>query len=212
MNHDTNRKDHAMRVWIDSTELNASDSISDALDQAREHSEQSGRLIIDISADGQPINDDILENPPNDHAGISELRLTTTDPVAFLTETLHSARETITLVREDQGTAADHLRTGQLEPAVESLTAVLTGWQALRDVVGQSAVLADIDLSTIKVQATTAEACINKLGQTLSEIRDNLTSQDWSSLGDAIEYDLDEQAQQWDAMLQAMAQRVQQRV
>lgn len=201
-----------MRVWIDSTELQASDSVSAALDLARDHSEESGRLIIDIMADGQPIDDDMLENPPSDTAGISELRLTTTDPVAFITETLHSARETIILVREDQGTAADHLRTGQLEPAVESLTAVLTGWQALRDVVDQSAILADIDLSTIKVQATTADACIARLGKTLGEIRDNLTNQDWSSLGDSIEYDLDEQAQQWDAMLEAMALCVQQRV
>ncbi len=199
-----------MRLWIDSIELEASSSISDALDTAREHSEQSGRLIIDILADGQPIDDALLENPPSDTAGIGELRLTTTDPVAFLTETLHSARETITLVREDQGTAADHLRTGQLEPAVESLTAVLTGWQAVRDVVGQSAALAEIDLGAITFAGTTADACIAKLGQTLGEIRTNLTSQDWSSLGDTIEYDLDEQAQQWDEMLLAMAQRVKQ--
>ncbi len=201
-----------MRVWIDNTELQASSSLSDALDQAREHSEQTGRLIIDIIADGQPIDDDMLENPPTDEAGISELRLTTTDPVAFLTETLQSAREAIMLVREDQGSAADHLRTGNLNPAVESLSAVLTGWQAVRDVVGQSAALADIDLSTLAFQNTTADACIAKLGETLGEVRDNLTRQDWSSLGDTIEYDLDEQAQRWDSMLEAMAQLVKQRL
>lgn len=201
-----------MRVWIDNTELQASSSLSDALDQAREHSEHTGRLIIDIIADGQPIDDDMLENPPTDEAGISELRLTTTDPVAFLTETLQSAREAIMLVREDQGSAADHLRTGNLNPAVESLSAVLTGWQAVRDVVGQSAALADIDLSTLAFQNTTADACIAKLGETLSEVRDNLTRQDWSSLGDTIEYDLDEQAQRWDSMLEAMAQLIKQRV
>ncbi|MAO24691.1 MAG: hypothetical protein CMJ35_09225 [Phycisphaerae bacterium] len=198
-----------MRVWIDNNELQATDSVSNALDLARDHSEQSGRLIVDIEADGNPIDDAHLDNPPEDDAGINELRFTTTDPVAFLVETFASARESLALVREDQGTVADHLRTGELEPAVEALNAVLTGWQAVGDVVGQSAELAQIELEGFEFGGTKALDCFAKLGQTLSEVRDNLTQQDWSSLGDTIEYDLDEQAQQWDAMLDALTQRVQ---
>ncbi len=198
-----------MRVFIDETELDNNDSIADALDAAREHAEHAGRLIVDIHADGEAIDDELLDNPPSDSAGINELRLTTTDPVAFLVETFASARESLELVREDQSTAADHLRKGELEPAVESLNAILTGWQAVGEVVSQSAELADIDLNTFEFDGTTASVAIEKLGDTLFEIRTNLTHQDWSSLGDAIEYDLDDLAKQWDALLDALAQRVQ---
>lgn len=198
-----------MRVFIDNTELEANTSVADALDAAREHAENDGRLIIDILADGQTIDDALLDNPPADNAGISELRLTTTDPVAFLMETFASARDSLALVREDQSTTADHLRKGELEPAVEALNAVLTGWQAVGDVVAQSAELADIDLNTFEFEGTQARGPIEKLGDTLFEIRTNLTHQDWSSLGDAIEYDLDDLAKQWDALLGALAQRVQ---
>lgn len=198
-----------MRVYIDNTELEANNSIADALDAAREHAENDGRLIIDIIADGQTIDDAMLDNPPSDNGGISELRLTTTDPVAFLMETFASARESLALVREDQSTAADHLRKGDLEPAVEALNGVLTGWQAVGDVVAQSAELADIDLNTFEFDGLQAKGVIEKLGDTLFEIRTNLTHQDWSSLGDAIEYDLDDLAKQWDALLGALAQRVQ---
>lgn len=198
-----------MRVYIDNTELEANNSIADALDAAREHAENDGRLIIDILADGQTIDDAMLDNPPSDSGGISELRLTTTDPVAFLMETFASARESLALVREDQSTAADHLRKGDLEPAVEALNGVLTGWQAVGDVVAQSAELADIDLNTFEFDGLHAKDVIEKLGDTLFEIRTNLTHQDWSSLGDAIEYDLDDLAKQWDALLGALAQRVQ---
>ncbi len=198
-----------MRVYIDNTELEANNSIADALDAAREHAENDGRLIIDILADGQTIDDAMLDNPPSDSGGISELRLTTTDPVAFLMETFASARESLALVREDQSTAADHLRKGDLEPAVEALNGVLTGWQAVGDVVAQSAELADIDLNTFEFDGFHAKDVIEKLGDTLFEIRTNLTHQDWSSLGDAIEYDLDDLAKQWDALLGALAQRVQ---
>lgn len=197
-----------MRVFIDETELDNNDSIADALDAAREHAENAGRLIVDIHADGESIDDELLDNPPSDSAGINELRLTTTDPVAFLVETFASARESLELVREDQSTAADHLRKGELEPAVEALNAILTGWQAVGEVVSQSAELADIDLNTFEFGGTTASAAIEKLGDTLFEIRTNLTHQDWSSLGDAIEYDLDDLAKQWDALLEALAQRV----
>lgn len=198
-----------MRVYIDNTELEANNSIADALDAAREHAENDGRLIIDILADGQTIDDAMLDNPPSDSGGISELRLTTTDPVAFLMETFTSARESLALVREDQSTAADHLRKGDLEPAVEALNAVLTGWQAVGDVVAQSAELAAIDLNTFEFDGLHAKDVIEKLGDTLFEIRTNLTHQDWSSLGDAIEYDLDDLAKQWDALLGALAKRVQ---
>ncbi|MCR9075239.1 MAG: hypothetical protein NXI07_04295 [bacterium] len=198
-----------MRVYIDNTELEANNSIADALDAAREHAENDGRLIIDILADGQTIDDAMLDNPPSDSGGISELRLTTTDPVAFLMETFTSARESLALVREDQSTAADHLRKGDLEPAVEALNAVLTGWQAVGDVVAQSAELAEIDLNTFEFDGLHAKDVIEKLGDTLFEIRTNLTHQDWSSLGDAIEYDLDDLAKQWDALLGALAKRVQ---
>ncbi|MHA7812144.1 MAG: hypothetical protein ACX94C_01950 [Phycisphaerales bacterium] len=197
-----------MRVYIDNTEIQASTSIADALDAAREHADNGGRLIIDILADGQAIDDELLENPPSDDAGIAELHLTTTDPVAFLTETFASARESLTLVREDQTTAADHLRTGELEPAVEALNGVLTGWQAVGDVVAQSAELADIDLNSFEFDGQQAKDVIEKLGDTLLEIRANLTHQDWSSLGDCLEYDLDDLAKQWDALLAALAQRV----
>ncbi len=198
-----------MRVFIDETELDNNDSIADALDAARDHAENTGRLIVDIHADGEAINDALLDNPPNDNAGINELRLTTTDPVAFLVETFASARESLVLVREDQSTAADHLRKGELEPAVEVLNAILTGWQAVGEVVAQSAELAEIDLNTFEFDGTNASAVIEKLGDTLFEIRTNLTHQDWSSLGDAIEYDLDDLAKQWDGLLDALAQRVQ---
>lgn len=198
-----------MRVFINETELDSNASIAEALDAAREHAEQGGRLIVDIIADGATIDDTLLDNPPADDAGIRELRLTTTDPVAFLVETFASARESLVLVREDQATAAGHLRAGELEPAVEALNGVLTGWQAVGDVVSQSAELAEIDLAGFAFAGTTAGTSIEKLGDALFEIRTNLTHQDWSSLGDAIEYDLDDMAKQWDELLGALSQRVQ---
>lgn len=197
-----------MQLWIDDTQLENAQSIESAFELARKHAEESGRLIIDIQADGHPIDDSLLDEPPTDTAGILELKLTTTDIVAFLVETIHSAKEALALTRQDQNSAADQIRSGDLEPAIVSLKAVLEGWHAVRDVVEQTAALGDIEIQTLVVADSTGAACIDSLSKALQEIRTQLEKQDWSSLGDALDCDLDEEATRWNALLDAMIVRI----
>jgi hypothetical protein len=202
-----------MELWIDDTQLDTVESIELAFEIARKHAEDAGRLIIDIQADGQPIDDTLLDEPPTDSAGITELRLTTTDHLAFLTETVMSAKDALELTREDQSNAADQIRTGELEPAIESLKAVLEGWHAVRDVVGQSAALAGINIDTLsltdaKSATVTGAQCVDALSKALAEVRNCLGKQDWASLGDAVEYDLDEQITTWNALLDSMIKQI----
>jgi hypothetical protein len=197
-----------MQIWIDSTQLADSSSIEEAFELARKHAEETGRLIIDIQADGQPIDDSLLDNPPTDSAGIEEIRLTTTDFNAFLTETVESAKEALALTQEDQNTAADLLRSGELEQAMTTIGAVLAGWQAVRDVFAQTAALADIDVDTITADSKTGSQCAESLSVALKEVRSALETQDWSSLGDAIDCDLDDQATLWNLLLDNTIERV----
>ena len=198
-----------MQLWIDNTQLDTADNLEAAFEIARKHAEESGRLIIDIQADGQPIDDALIDQPPTDAAGINELRLTTTDFSAFLIETLASAKDALESTREDQAAAGDQIRTGEIDPAIESLKAVLEGWHAVRDVVGQSAALANINVDALEITdakgtVTTGAECIEALSKALAEVRNCLGKSDWASLGDAIEYDLDDQINTWNALLNAM--------
>lgn len=197
-----------MQLWIDDTQLDSIDNLEAAFELARKHAEEANRLIIDIQADGQPIDDNLLDEPPTDCAGIQELRLTTTDHTSFLCETINSAKEALQLTREDQVCAAELIRSGQLEPAIESLQAVLEGWHAVRDVIGQSATLAEINIDTLTFSNTTGEQCVDHLSKTLADIRTSLEKQDWASLGDAIEYDLEEQIINWGLMLGSLHQAI----
>ena len=204
-----------MQLWIDNTQLDAVDTLENAFEIARKHAEQSGRLIIDIQADGNPIDDALLDEPPTNDAGINELRLTTTDYNAFLIETIETAKDALVSTREDQVAAGDQIRTGEIEPAIESLKAVLEGWHAVRDVVGQAAALAEINIDTLEITdakgtTTTGEQCIDALSKALAEVRNCLGKQDWASLGDAIEYDLDDQANAWGALLNTMIESIKQ--
>jgi len=198
-----------MQLFIDNTQLDTADNLEAAFGIARKHAEDAGRLIIDIQADGQPIDDSLIDEPPTDAAGINELRLTTTDFNAFLIETIETAKDALVSTQGDQIEAADQIRTGELEPAIESLKSVLEGWHAVRDVVGQSAALAGIDIDTLEITdakgtTITGAQCVDALSKALAEVRNCLGKSDWASLGDAIEYDLEDQANTWTALLNAM--------
>lgn len=197
-----------MQITLDAETLSTTDSIESALDAAREHAESAGRLIVEIHADGSPIADELLDNPPSDSQGIKELHFVSVDPIEFMVQTLRDTRESLAGTKAEQTIAAGLVQSGKLTEAIESLGSILEGWHAARDVVDQLSALAEIDLNTLQIDDTSGAECINGLTQTLAEVRDAVTSEDWSSLGDLLEYDLDQQASAWMSLIDALEHRV----
>ena len=207
-----------MRIFIDDTRLDDAPDAPTAIALAREHIDGADRLIIDINADGEPAPDAILDGT-DDGASIAELRFTTADTGAFLSETVHAAKESLDLIRKDQTTAAEQIRAGEMEDAMHALRAIMEGWQGVRDVVDQVAQLAGADAATLEAHseahsetgseggAESGQAIIADLGAALTEIRDTLAQEDWASLGDVVEYDLATLADRWDALLDALIER-----
>jgi hypothetical protein len=195
-----------MHVYLDDTKLADAPSAEEAIDLARDAIKDSDRIIIDINADGAPAPDAIFEG---DTQGLefSELRFVTAKTSAFLTETAHAAKDSLELIRADQKAAAERLRTGEMEDAMQTLQGVMEGWQAVRDVVDQVAQLASIDLGSLQAGDTKGDELIASLGASLTEVRDTLKGEDWASLGDAVEYDLDELAAKWSTLLDALIAR-----
>jgi len=204
-----------MRIYIDDTQLPDAPDAPGAIDAARAHIDGSDRLIIDVMADGERAPEAVLDGT-SDGAGIGELRFVTADAGAFLRETTHAAKDSIGLIRRDQETAATQIRTGELSNAMQTLGAVMEGWQAVRDVVDQGAQLAGVDPASLEVErdkssdesgGETGAAVIEDLSAALGEIRDTLGAEDWASLGDVVEYDLATLTERWDALLDAMIER-----
>lgn len=197
-----------MQIWIDNTQLNDAPDLNAALDLAREHSESAGRLIVDILVDGQPAPDSIFEEDPKAHASISEMRFTTADIKALIVESAQTAIDSIQLLKSDQDAGVGQIRSGEIADSMETMRSIMEGWQAVRDIVDQIAQLADIDIPGLTVGTDTGAQIVQSLSDALSEVRETLQMEDWSSLGDVIEYDLSEQAAKWSSLLGALIQRV----
>ncbi len=202
-----------MQLWIDDIEIESPDSLEAAFEIAREQTEKNGRLIIDILADGQPIKDELIDDMPNDSAGISQLRMSTTDARSFIIDILKSAQESLQITEADQQSATELIHAGNFKDAIATLSAIIEGWHAVREVIDQTADLSDLDVNTLSIvdakgNTTNGEQCIESLTKALEELRSSIQQQDWSSLADAIEYDLNDQINLWNALLNTMIENI----
>lgn len=198
-----------MNIWIDDNKLSDAQDLDAALEQARVHAESQGRLIVDILVDGQPATDALFDEDAKDLPPINELRFTTADTGSLIIDTAQTAIESIELLKADQDAGAEQIRSGDLEGAMESLRAIMEGWTAMRDIVDQITQITNTDLATLKVGDQLGSEIIDSLSNSLEEVRETLKNEDWSSLGDVIEYDLSERATKWAALLSALIQGVQ---
>lgn len=193
-----------MHIWIDDTQLSDTTDINEALDNARLHAESAGRLIIDILVDGQPAPDELYGETPETLGPIQELRFTTADTQSMVNESIETAIDSIELLKADQVQGAQQIRSGELGDAMDTLRAILEGWQAMRDMVDQITQITDLDIQSVQVGSEQGSEIVQSLSTALSEVRETLQSEDWSSLGDVIEYDLEELATKWSALLSAL--------
>jgi len=198
-----------MHIWIDNTQLNDAPDLNDALEQARLHAESSGRLIVDILVDGQPAPDEIFDDEPQGLDSINELRFTTADTKELVIDTINTAIDSVELLKADQSAGAKQIRSGDLSDAMHTMRSIMEGWQAVRDIADQVAQLTQTDIPSLKIGPDQGSEIVESLSKTLSEVRETLQNEDWSSLGDIIEYDLDELATKWSALLTALIQGAQ---
>lgn len=193
-----------MNIWIDEHQITDAPDLDTALEQARVHAESQGRLIVDILVDGEPATDAFFDEDSASLPPINELRFTTANTTDMVNETLQTTVESIELLKADQAAGVQQLREGNIADSMESMRAIMEGWQAIRDIVDQIAQITNIDIFKLQAGDKTGSELVESLSKSLAEVRETLNTEDWSSLGDIIEYDLTELADQWSTLLEAM--------
>lgn len=201
-----------MQAFLDDQLLTECPSgIAGALEAGRLAAEQLGRLIVEVHADGKPLAQELLENPPEGNAGILQLKMISVQPGPFMRTTLLDASELLGPIRRDQAEAAGLLQTGHVEEAFEPLQRALTAWSILRDLIEKSQMLGLTDPARVVVKGadwSTGKAggeYIAELGDHLAEVKRTLELQDFTALADVLEGDLTTDAHAWEDFLRAMA-------
>jgi len=147
-----------------------------------------------------------LENPPESDPYAERLEFVTADPVALLRVTMGEASEHLETIRGHQRKAADTIFGGDVNLSLAEIQAALEGWTSIRAAI--ELVLNALGASAALEPRETLESALSDLAGELSALRDSLEAQDWSSVADALEGELDEQATRWRDWFEAHSARL----
>jgi hypothetical protein len=203
-----------MRVYLDETLVGEEQpSLDLALRAGASAAEARGRIVIEANADGVSLTDEQLAGLAGDCASIREVHLRTSDPYALVQVTLLDACEALGQARIMQTAAADLIQAGKPDQAMPKLQEALATWQAICDVVEKSAKVLRINLDALSLPDASGEPQVvgklfGELTDRLVDVKRGVVHEDWAALADTLAYDLDAQANSWNAMLRALADHV----
>ncbi len=197
-----------MLVYLDGRALSVSEAtLGAAIDAALEGA--GDRMIVEAMADGVVVDGADLEAPPERSPYAGEIRFRSADRASMARVTLHEAADALEDVRRKQAQAADQVRSGRVEEGMRTLGEALEGWGSVRSAV-------EMMLGTGLIRAGVTDeggggiagpfvGVMGKLAASLTEVKRSIAEADWTGLGDAVAYDLEEQARAVSAWLREMA-------
>ena len=200
-------RNQPMRVLLDDQPIAAdTPGIAQAITAARTAADEAGRIIIEVTGDGQSLERAVLAAPPTDTAGISERKFITADPGAVVAVTLSDTKSLLDEAAASHQEAADELMAGNRDGAIAPLRGALESWAVVRDVIEKSSALLAIDPRAIESESGTGAAIIDGLTEKLGEIKQSLGAHDDAALADVLAYDMPEQVARWRSLLGSLEQ------
>jgi hypothetical protein len=214
-----------MRLLLDNQPIPCDrPTLAAALDAGRAAAQLRGRVIIEVSLDGQPVTDKALDAPEALDLPDAEVRLISADAGALVRSTLLEVADSMHAARHDQAAAAHALQLGKIEDAFQHIAAALGAWESVREVVVNGAALLNIPLDTLRVRVAPASdgpdpaptgkpgaelavaGAVESLTRHLQELKRAMQDRDWTGLADVLAYDMQDLAETWRSILLALAE------
>ncbi|MEM0915196.1 MAG: hypothetical protein AAGK09_11375 [Planctomycetota bacterium] len=183
-------------------------TLAAALDAVRRDVEASGRLIVEVTLDGQGLVGESLQAQAEAGLEDAELRLYSAEVVEVVGDALREVRASIDRIEGMHAEAADHLQRGDQSAGLATVGEVIELWLGVQVGVGQAASVAGIELEGLAVGATTAEALIAGLLERLQELKGQIESGDTIALADALAYEWSEITAPWGELVDTLLVRV----
>jgi len=201
-----------VNVYLDNEKLDdAGASLAAALDAGSAAARSRGRIVVEVYADGAAAPETHLSDPPPHEPYADELRLVTADPLLLVRSTMYDAADALDSTRELHARTASLLQKGDTVEAMQALGETLRIWEIVRRGLADSCSLLDLPVERAlesEVDTAGAEQLTEALTTRLSEIRDALAREDFSSLADILAYDMDDQVEDWKSALRRFAESI----
>ena len=167
----------------------------------------SGRVVVEVRVDGEPITGPALDDDQPTTAG-SDIRVYSARPSDLVVGILEEVRAQLSASQQMQQQAAEFLQQDEPAKAMDLVKESINGWLQAQQAVGQSAQLLQLDLQAIVVDELPVIERMNELIASLTELKDIVVANDFVALADALQYEWPDITQRWDAALGAIIKHV----
>lgn len=181
-------------VTLDGERVGEAAGFAAAIALGRDAAEERGRLVIELHSAGSPIDQALLEDLPEDDAGLAQLDMVSAAPGPFVRETLLDALPLVDEIGGEQASAAEMIQSGELAKAFEPLQRAVASWMVLQELVDKACQLTGTDLSSVALPGTgdrTGADWAGALAKELSGVKEAIGGEDWGGLSDVLAYDMD---------------------
>ncbi len=166
--------------------------------------EPQGRMIVEVSIDGQPVAGKSLEERQASDVSGAQVSLTTAHRGQFVAATLEEVRAALSATRLTHAQAADMLRKDDMTSAMQHVSRLVEVWQQTQTAVLQSVQLLRLEPAKLLSEGRSLEAHAAALLEQLKSMRTALQGRDTLGLADALAYEWPLTITRWDQLIEVI--------
>ncbi|MBL4702817.1 MAG: hypothetical protein JKX85_16350 [Phycisphaeraceae bacterium] len=195
-----------MAIYLDEQELTLeATSLKDVVQAANAQALSQGRIVVEISLDGQVIPADQLASRQAESLPQGkDVHLVSSRPSELAIDTLNQCLQSLDEARKITSDAAQLLQQDDTTAAIEQIAQSMSIWQQVQAVVSQSTQLTGIDLNTRELDGEPINDIIRKHVTHLTELRDLLKAKDSLGLADVLTYEWPSVLDRWQQLVGEM--------
>ena len=202
----------AMPIFLDDQRVDLDgDDLGQVLAAAGSVLGDSGRIVVEVSLNGQTIGGSEIEARGNEAVGDGELRLYSANPHDLARSTLEALMDQLDRAVGHQNEAAELIHRDEQQPAMVALGQAIDIWQQTYAAVMQTAGVLALDVQGLCVGDRAATDVLGDLAGQLGALRDAIAGADSVAVADALAYEWPQMAADWKQLLLGMIDAIDER-
>ncbi len=177
------------------------ETLGEILQAAQDAVASTGRIVVEISVDGQALLEDQIQQRQDEPVGNLPIRFISAHPRELAIDALNETCLLLDQARTLHAEAAELLRQDKTTEAMAQMAQLFGLWQQTQAAVLQSVQLVGLDLTNKKLDDEPVVDLIRNLADQLKELRDLLGSADVLGLADAMAYEWPQTLDQWQHLI-----------
>jgi len=198
-----------MAIYLDDDVVTLpGETLGAVLEAAATRLAEHGRIIVEVSVDGQPAPPETLADLAGRAVADAEVRLVSADPRELAAVVLSEIDERLDAARQMQLEAASEFQVDRVAEGMQRVGEAVAVWQQTQQAVVQTAALVGIDIDELSVEGKPVSETIRELVEQIVSLKEALEARDTVTLADALQYEWPETVTAWQAVVGEMKQRV----